>query len=66
MIAFFMYLAVQTEIGIGDDLLDSEGRLITAEYQDFWLLAAYVPNIGQGFKNKEKRQKWENLIIEKV
>ena len=30
--------------GLGIDLHDHEGRVITAEYDDFYLVTAYVPN----------------------
>ncbi|HUY62245.1 MAG TPA: exodeoxyribonuclease III [Candidatus Paceibacterota bacterium] len=34
--------------GMGIKEFDDEGRLIGAEYDDFWLLNAYFPNGGQG------------------
>ncbi len=34
--------------GMGIKEFDEEGRLIGAEYEDFWLLNAYFPNGGQG------------------
>lgn len=34
--------------GMGIKEFDQEGRLIGAEYEDFWLLNAYFPNGGQG------------------
>jgi exodeoxyribonuclease-3 len=34
--------------GMGIPEFDDEGRLIGAEYEDFWLISAYFPNGGQG------------------
>ena len=34
--------------GIGIEELDTEGRLITLEYPDFWLVPCYTPNAQQG------------------
>ncbi|MFZ3044100.1 MAG: exodeoxyribonuclease III [Minisyncoccia bacterium] len=34
--------------GMGIEEFDQEGRLVGAEYEDFWLLNVYFPNGGQG------------------
>lgn len=34
--------------GLGDDLYDSEGRVLTVEYSDFFLINAYFPNSQHG------------------
>jgi exodeoxyribonuclease-3 len=34
--------------GMGEPEFDQEGRLVGAEYEDFWLLNVYFPNGGQG------------------
>ena len=34
--------------GMGIKEFDQEGRLVGAEYDDFWLINAYFPNAGQG------------------
>lgn len=34
--------------GMGEKEFDQEGRLIGAEYEDFWLLNVYFPNGGRG------------------
>lgn len=36
--------------GIGNDLYDSEGRVITAEFETFYLINIYFPNAGEGLK----------------
>ena len=41
-------LSVRYGLGISDH--DSEGRLVTAEFDSFYLLNGYVPNSGDGLK----------------
>ncbi|GIY32067.1 DNA-(apurinic or apyrimidinic site) endonuclease [Caerostris darwini] len=38
---------------------DKEGRVITAEYKDFYLVATYVPNAGRGLVRLDYRQEWD-------
>ena len=44
--------------GMGMPQHDQEGRLITLEYQDFYLVTVYTPNAGQGLKRLEYKQEW--------
>ncbi len=37
---------------------DQEGRVITAEYEKFFLVTVYVPNSGEGLKRLDYREKW--------
>lgn len=55
---------LKVSYGIGSAEFDSEGRLITAEYENFYLVAVYVPNAGQGLKTLDKRMKWDKLFHE--
>ncbi|XP_044506484.1 DNA-(apurinic or apyrimidinic site) endonuclease, chloroplastic isoform X2 [Mangifera indica] len=41
--------------GLGIDDHDDEGRLVTAEFDSFYLLNAYVPNSGDGLKRLSYR-----------
>jgi len=38
---------------------DQEGRVITAEYDKFFLVTVYVPNSGDGLKRLDYREKWD-------
>jgi len=39
---------------------DMEGRIITAEFEKFYLVASYIPNAGQGLKRLDYRvDKWD-------
>ena len=46
--------------GIGIDEHDHEGRVITLEMQDFFLVDVYVPNSQDGLKRLDYRMKWED------
>lgn len=39
---------------------DKEGRLITLEYKDFYLINSYVPNVKRDLSRLEYRMKWED------
>jgi exodeoxyribonuclease-3 len=45
--------------GVGVEELDTEGRLITLEYPDFYLVTCYTPNAQQGLARIEHRLKWD-------
>ena len=46
--------------GIGIDEHDHEGRVITLEMEDFYLVNVYVPNAQDGLKRLDYRMKWED------
>lgn len=39
--------------------MDSEGRIITLEFDDFYLTQVYTPNAGDGLNRLEERQIWD-------
>lgn len=45
--------------GIGDPKYDCEGRTITLEYEDFYLVTCYTPNSQDGLKRLDYRLDWE-------
>ncbi|XP_071956036.1 DNA repair nuclease APEX1-like [Antedon mediterranea] len=45
--------------GIGCDKHDKEGRVITAEYEKFYLVTSYVPNAGKKLVRLEYRGEWD-------
>ena len=49
--------------GIGIDKHDHEGRAITAEYDDFYLVNVYVPNSQDGLKRLDYRMEWEDDFL---
>ncbi|GAB0095232.1 recombination repair protein 1 [Sergentomyia squamirostris] len=45
--------------GIGDTELDEDGRVITAEFEKFYLVSVYVPNAGRGLVTLPKRLRFD-------
>ncbi len=51
------------EIG-APDTMDSEGRIITLDFGEFYLTQVYTPNAGDGLRRLEERQIWmRNMLI---
>ena len=48
--------------GIGIDEHDHEGRVITLEYEGFFLVCAYVPNSQDGLRRLDYRMRWEDAM----
>lgn len=46
------------EIGV-PDTMDSEGRIITLEFDKFFVTQVYTPNAGDGLKRLAERQIWD-------
>jgi exodeoxyribonuclease-3 len=46
--------------GIGVEEHDHEGRVVTLEMEDFFLICVYVPNSQDGLKRLDYRMKWED------
>ena len=45
--------------GIGIEEHDNEGRVLCAEYENFYLVTVYVPNSGSDLKRLAYRQTWD-------
>lgn len=48
--------------GVGVEELDTEGRLITLEYAEFYLVTCYTPNAQQGLARIDHRLKWDEAF----
>jgi exodeoxyribonuclease-3 len=48
--------------GIGVDEHDHEGRVLTLEMQDFYLVCVYVPNSQDGLRRLDYRMQWEDAF----
>lgn len=55
-------LAHHVEYGLGDEELDYEGRIITAEFEKFYLICVYVPNAGQKLVTLPRRLRWNKMF----
>ncbi len=54
-------ISITNDIGIKEH--DTEGRVITAEFKNFYLVTVYVPNSGRGLVRLEYRQKWDKDFL---
>jgi len=48
--------------GIGIDHHDTEGRVITLEYEDYYLVTVYVPNSQDDLRRLDYRMTWEDAF----
>jgi exodeoxyribonuclease-3 len=48
---------------IGEEQHDQEGRVICAEFKDFYLVTVYVPNSGSELKRLDYRQTWDAAFL---
>ena len=46
--------------GIGIEKHDTEGRVITAEFEKFYVVTCYTPNAQDGLKRLDYRMEWED------
>ena len=57
---FTRHTPISVKLGIGVDEHDHEGRTITLEYEDFFLITAYVPNSQDELRRLDYRMRWED------
>lgn len=55
---------ISVEKGIGIEEHDQEGRVLTAEFEDFYVVNVYVPNSQNGLKRIDYRQQWDKDFFE--
>lgn len=48
--------------GLGIDMHDHEGRAITAEFENFYIVNLYVPNSQEQLKRLDYRMQWEDDV----
>ena len=57
---------INVTYGIGIEEHDNEGRVITAEYDDFYLITCYTPNSQRGLTRLDYRMTWEDAFLDYV
>ena len=57
---------LNVKYGMGIEEHDKEGRLITLEFDDFYLLTVYVPNAQRELTRLDYRMKWEDAFFEYI
>jgi len=57
---------LQVTYGIGIDEFDHEGRVITLEFDRFYVITVYVPNSQDGLKRLSWRMEWEDAFLDYI
>ena len=57
---FTKHTPLSVHYGMGIDEHDHEGRVITLEYPQFYLVCCYTPNSQDGLRRLQYRMKWED------
>jgi exodeoxyribonuclease-3 len=60
---FTRHQPLSVAYGIGVDEHDHEGRVITLEMENFYLITVYVPNSQDGLKRLDYRMTWEDDFL---
>jgi exodeoxyribonuclease-3 len=63
---FTKHEPLSVSYGLGIDEHDHEGRMITLEMEDFYLVCVYTPNAQDGLKRLDYRMSWEDDFREYV
>lgn len=58
------HIPISVQYGIGVEDLDTEGRVITLEYDQFYLVTCYTPNAQQGLARIGHRLRWEEAFCQ--
>jgi exodeoxyribonuclease-3 len=54
---------IEVTYGLGIEEHDQEGRLICAEFDNFFFITTYVPNSGSGLHRLDYRAKWDKDLL---
>ena len=57
-------LEVTYDLGIEEH--DQEGRVITAEFDSFYLVTVYTPNSGEDMKRLDYRAEWDTVFLDHI
>ena len=57
---------LSVSFGLGELWKDNEGRAITLEFEDFYLLCVYVPNSQRELARLDFRMSWEDAVREYI
>lgn len=55
---------LSVQYGIGQEEHDQEGRVLSAEFEDFFLVDVYTPNSGEGLKRLDYRAQWDQVFAD--
>jgi|SRR5690606_29951334 len=57
---------LSVKYGLGDEDSQSEGRIITMEFEEFFLINVYTPNSQRDLARLDVRLEWEDALFEHV
>ena len=60
------YEPISVSYGMNIKKHDQEGRIITLEYEKFYLICCYTPNSGEGLKRLSYRIEWDKDFFEYI
>ena len=60
---FTKHKPISVRYGIGVEEHDHEGRVITLEYENFYMITVYVPNSQDGLARLDYRMRWEDDFL---
>lgn len=63
---FTKHTPLSVTYGVGDPELDHEGRMITLEYEDFYIVTCYTPNAQPELKRIDFRLQWDTAFRNKL
>ena len=61
-VIFARHTPLSVSCGIGIPEHDTEGRVVTLEYENFYLVCVYTPNAQDGLKRIDYRMSWEDAF----
>ncbi len=61
-VIFTRHTPLAVSYGIGLPEHDTEGRVVTLEYENFYLVCVYTPNAQDGLKRIDYRMRWEDAF----
>ena len=59
---FTRHIPIAVAYGLGIDEHDHEGRVITLEYADFYVVTCYTPNSQDGLRRLDYRMTWDDAF----
>lgn len=59
-------MPMSVEYGLNDAEQDVDARILTAEFEKFYLVNAYVPNAGNKLVTLPKRLRWNKIFEEYI
>lgn len=63
---FTRHTPLSVTYGVGVEALDHEGRMITLEYDKFYVVTCYTPNAQNELKRLDHRMAWDNAFRERL